>query len=39
MYDTIRKYFPSLTEKQHLQLDTIMRLYPEWNEKNQRYLA
>lgn len=33
MYDTIRKYFPSLTEKQHLQLDTIMRLYPEWNEK------
>lgn len=33
MIDKITKYFPNLTDKQREQLETMMRLYPEWNEK------
>lgn len=33
MIETILKYFPSLSEKQIQQFETMMRLYPEWNEK------
>lgn len=33
MTDTIDKYFPELTPRQKEQLDTMMKLYPEWNEK------
>ncbi len=33
MIDTIKKYFPSLTPRQVEQFETMMRLYPEWNEK------
>lgn len=33
MIDTILKYFPSLSDKQIQQFETMMRLYPEWNEK------
>lgn len=29
----INKYFPELTSKQREQFDTMLRLYPEWNEK------
>lgn len=29
----IEKYFPSLTDEQRLQFDTMLRLYPEWNAK------
>lgn len=31
MIDTILQYFPALTERQREQLETMMRLYPEWN--------
>lgn len=33
MIDTIKKYFPSLSEEQTRQLETMMKLYPEWNDK------
>lgn len=33
MIETITKYFPSLSECQRDQFATMMRLYPEWNEK------
>lgn len=33
MTDTIDKYFPELTPRQKEQLETMMKLYPEWNEK------
>ena len=33
MIETITKYFPSLSERQREQFATMMRLYPEWNEK------
>lgn len=33
MIEKITKYFPNLTERQREQLETMMRLYPEWNEK------
>lgn len=33
MISNIEKYFPSLTEVQKQQLETMMKLYPEWNEK------
>lgn len=33
MIDIISKYFPSLTERQRSQLELMMTLYPEWNEK------
>lgn len=33
MIEKIIEYFPNLTEKQQAQFDTMMRLYPEWNEK------
>lgn len=33
MIEKITKYFPNLTDKQREQLETMMRLYPEWNEK------
>lgn len=33
MIDTIRKYFPNLSEVQIEQFEKAMRLYPEWNEK------
>lgn len=33
MIDIITKYFPSLTPRQKEQFETMMRLYPEWNEK------
>lgn len=33
MIDIISKYFPSLTERQSSQLELMMTLYPEWNEK------
>lgn len=31
--DTIRRYFPDLTPEAQVKLETMMRLYPEWNEK------
>lgn len=31
--EIIRKYFPDLTSEQYSQFETLMRLYPEWNEK------
>lgn len=33
MIDTIKKYFPELTDAQIHQFETMMRLYPEWNSK------
>lgn len=33
MAETIEKYFPSLSERQREQFDTMLRLYPEWNAK------
>ncbi len=33
MIDIITKYYPSLTERQREQFATMMRLYPEWNDK------
>lgn len=33
MIESIKKYFPELTPQQEEQFDTMMRLYPEWNEK------
>ncbi len=33
MIDTIKKYFPHLSETQERQLDELTRRYPEWNEK------
>lgn len=33
MIEKITKYFPNLTDLQHQQLEAMMRLYPEWNEK------
>lgn len=33
MIDIITKYFPTLSERQRQQFATMMRLYPEWNEK------
>lgn len=33
MIERILKYFPTLTERQQMQLQTMMQLYPEWNEK------
>lgn len=33
MIDKITKYFSDLTPRQREQLETMMRLYPEWNEK------
>lgn len=33
MAETIERYFPSLTPRQRERFDTMMRLYPEWNEK------
>lgn len=33
MIETILKYFPDLSEKQRRQLETMIRLYPEWNAK------
>lgn len=33
MTDCIKKYFPALTLQQQSRFDTLMRLYPEWNEK------
>lgn len=33
MIDVITKYYPYLTDRQCGQLETMMRLYPEWNEK------
>lgn len=31
--EIIKKYFPSLTPEQQQQFSTMLRLYPEWNEK------
>lgn len=31
--ERISKYFPDLTERQYLQFEALLRLYPEWNEK------
>ena len=31
--DIIKKYFPNLTPEQQQQFSTMLRLYPEWNEK------
>ena len=33
MIDTIKKYFPNLSTAQIESFETMMRLYPEWNEK------
>lgn len=33
MASTIEKYFPSLSDVQRAQFDTMLRAYPEWNEK------
>ncbi len=33
MIEKITKYFPALTERQREQLEKMMELYPEWNEK------
>lgn len=33
MAEIIERYFPSLTPRQRERFDTMMRLYPEWNEK------
>ena len=33
MIEKITKYFPNLTERQREQLEAMMSLYPEWNEK------
>lgn len=33
MAETIERYFPSLTLRQRERFDTMMCLYPEWNEK------
>lgn len=33
MIDTIKKYFPTLSERQKEQFEIMMRLYPEWNDK------
>lgn len=33
MTETIEKYFPSLSDTQRGQFETMMRLYPEWNAK------
>lgn len=33
MIDKIMKYFPNLTERQREQFESMMTLYPEWNEK------
>ena len=33
MAEIIEKYFPSLTQLQREQFDTMLRLYPEWNAK------
>ncbi len=33
MIDTIEKYFPALSDFQKDAFETMMRLYPEWNEK------
>lgn len=33
MITTIEKYFPHLSEKQKEQFETMMKLYPEWNDK------
>lgn len=33
MVEVIKKYFPSLTQKQIEQFEKAMKLYPEWNEK------
>lgn len=33
MISTITKYFPHLTDGQRGQMETLMRLYPEWNAK------
>lgn len=33
MIDHIKKYFTGLTEKQIAQFETMMSLYPEWNDK------
>lgn len=33
MAETIERHFPSLTTLQREQFDTMLRLYPEWNEK------
>ncbi len=33
MAEIIEKFFPQLTETQKGQFETLMRLYPEWNEK------
>lgn len=33
MIEKITKYFPDLTDDQREQLEAMMRLYPEWNEK------
>lgn len=31
--ERISKYFPDLTERQYLQFEALLRLYPEWNDK------
>lgn len=33
MISHIRKYFPSLTEEQIARFETLMKAYPEWNDK------
>ncbi len=33
MMEYINKYFPNLSETQRSQFETMLRLYPEWNEK------
>lgn len=33
MIDYIKKYFPSLSDSQSRQLELLMALYPEWNDK------
>lgn len=33
MTETIESFFPELTERQKVQFDIMMKLYPEWNEK------
>lgn len=33
MLETVNKYFPNLSSRQIDQISTMMRLYPEWNEK------
>ena len=33
MAEIIEKYFPSLTQLQREQFDTMLSLYPEWNAK------